>query len=368
MAKARKKDLFDDSVMTFGEHLEVLRVHLIRALLGLAVAMVFTLIFGEQIVGIIREPIDNALEVYSMSAKKPPPPVHDAVKGFDFFATVQNWFRTQFLPPEGPSAEELEAKKKIESSEELQRVLTLDLPAYELMEQLHSLAPEAYAKPADDAKGKFLRLDARSDDVGGFRKELKKLNDPITLNVQEAFMTYIKVSLISGLIVASPWIIYQLWLFVAAGLYPHERKYVYTYLPMSVGLFLGGVVFCFYGIFPTVLSFLLSFNIRMGLTAQIRISEWINFAVLMPLLFGISFQLPLIMLFLQKISIFQVSDYRDKRRLAMLAIAFLSMILTPTPDPFSMMAMMLPMLALYELGIVLCVMTREKEELTSAPA
>jgi sec-independent protein translocase protein TatC len=368
MAKAKRKDLFDDSVMTFGEHLEVLRVHLIRALLGLAVAMVFTMIMGEQIIGIVREPIDNALERYSLTAKKPPPKVHDAIKGFNFFATVKDWFRNQFLPPEQVSPEELEKQRKFESSAELQRVVTLDLPAYELLQQLHELAPEAYAPPEDSLKGKAIRLDAASDDIGGFRKELKKISDPITLNVQEAFMTYIKVSLISGLVVASPWIFYQLWLFVAAGLYPHERKYVYTYLPMSIGLFLGGVVFCFYAVFPTVLDFLLGFNQRLQITAQIRISEWINFAVMMPLLFGISFQLPLVMLFLQKITIFQVKDYREKRRLAVLAIAFLAMILTPTPDPMSMTLMMLPMLALYELGIVLCVLTKEKEELTSAPA
>jgi sec-independent protein translocase protein TatC len=366
MAKAKRKDLFDDSVMTFGEHLEVLRIHLIRALLGLAVGMVFTLVFGEQIIRIIREPIDKALDRYSLVAKKPP--VHDVIEGFDFFAAVTGWFRSQFLPPDAPSEEEMEAKKKFESSEELQRVVTLEVPAYELMQQLHELSPEQYGAPPDSVKGQAIKLDTTSEDFGGMRKAIERMDDPITLNVQEAFMTYIKVSLISGLIVSSPWIIYQLWLFVAAGLYPHERKYVYTYLPMSIVLFLGGAVFCFYGVFPTVLDFLLGFNIRMGLTAQIRISEWINFAVMMPLLFGISFQLPLVMLFLQKLSIFQVTDYRQKRRLAILAIAFLSMILTPTPDPMSMMMMMLPMLALYELGIVLCVLTREKDELTSAPA
>jgi sec-independent protein translocase protein TatC len=71
-------------------------------------------------------------------------------------------------------------------------------------------------------------------------------------------------------------------------------------------------------------------------------------------------------LFLQKINVFQVSDYREKRRLAILGIAFLAMILTPTPDPMSMLLMMAPMLALYELGIGLCVMTRPRDELESA--
>jgi len=359
MAKAPRRDLFDDSVMTFGEHLEVLRVHLIRALLGLAAAMVLTVIFGESIVAIIRQPIDNALNEYSTEAKKPK--VEDNVKGFDFWGSVSGFFRSQFMPPQAPTADEAQQQEQL-NSESFQRVVAVELPAYDLLRQFHELDPDQYADPPESLKEQTVKLNATSDDFAGLRREVKKINDPITLNVQEAFMTYMKVSLISGLIVSSPWIFYQLWLFIAAGLYPHERKYVYTYLPMSIGLFLGGVFFCFYGVFPTVLRFLLGFNLRMHLTAQIRISEWINFAVLMPLLFGVSFQLPLVMLFLQKLSIFQVSDYRSKRRLAILAIAFLAMVLTPTPDPFSMLLMMAPMLALYELGIVLCILTKEKDE------
>jgi sec-independent protein translocase protein TatC len=362
---AKRKDLFDDSVMTFGEHLDVLRTHLIRALLGLAVAMVLTMAFGESIIRLIRQPIDSALDRYSITAKKEAPKLDD-MHGFDFFGTVSNWFRTQFLTPDGPTDEEVAEANRLKSSETLQRIVTLELPAYDFLKQMHELAPQQFPAPADGLKDQTIKLDATSDDFAGLRKAVDKIDDPITLKVEEAFLTYIKVSLVSGLIVSSPWLFYQAWLFVAAGLYPHERKYVYTYLPMSIGLFLGGAIFCFYGVFPTVLDFLLGFNIRMGLTAQIRISEWVSFAVMMPLLFGISFQLPLVMLFLQKISIFQVSDYRAKRRLAILAIAFLSMILTPTPDPMSMMMMMIPMLALYEVGIVLCVLTKEKEEATAA--
>jgi sec-independent protein translocase protein TatC len=163
-----------------------------------------------------------------------------------------------------------------------------------------------------------------------------------------------KVSFICGLVIASPWIFYQLWLFVAAGLYPHERKYVHTYLPMSIILFMGGVAFCFYAVLPIVLDFLLGFNSRMLLTPQIRISEWINFAVMLPLMFGISFQLPLAMLFLTKINIFKVEHYIAQWKLAVLAIAGISMVLTPTPDPATMMMMMVPLLILYGMGIGLC--------------
>ncbi|MDZ4685118.1 MAG: twin-arginine translocase subunit TatC [Planctomycetaceae bacterium] len=364
---AKNKDLFDDSVMSFGEHLEILRKHLIRALLGLAVGVVVTMGFGESIVRIIRQPIDSALNRYSQAAKKPN--VQDDVKGFNFWTTFWSGMKNQFMPPDLPDDPDAESKLSAVDAAALQRVVTMELKAYDLLNQLHEVAPEQFAAPTDDLKDKTLLVNASSDDFAGLRKAIKKIDDPITLNVQEAFMTYIKVSLISGLILTSPWVFYQLWLFVAAGLYPHEQKYIYTYLPMSIGLFLGGAIFCFYGVFPTMLNFLLGFNQRMQITAQIRISEWINFAVMMPLLFGVSFQLPLIMLFLQKINIFQVKDYREKRRLAILAIALAAMLLTPTPDPMSMMLMMGPMLALYELGIGLCILTKSPDELQSpAPA
>lgn len=357
-----KKDLFDDSVMSFGEHLEVLRTHLIRALIGLSICVVITMAYGETVMAIIRHPIDKALDRHSVRTKREIK-VQDNVKGFDFAGTISNWFKEQIWGPQ-MSKEELEAAAQVGTTEEdaKQRVVTLDVPAYSLLSQLHDVDPERYPAPADSIKEKRISITAFSDEVGALRKQVKKIDDPITLNVQEAFMTYLKVSFIAGLIFSSPWVFYQLWLFVAAGLYPHERKYVYTYLPMSIILFLGGAIFCFYGVFPTVLDFLLGFNERMHITAQIRISEWINFAVMMPLMFGISFQLPLVMLFLQKISIFEVGDYREKRRMAILVIAFVSMMLTPTPDPLSMMMMMFPLLALYELGILMCVMTHPKDE------
>jgi sec-independent protein translocase protein TatC len=184
--------------------------------------------------------------------------------------------------------------------------------------------------------------------------------------VQEAFVTYMKVSFVAGLIIASPWVFYQLWLFIAAGLYPHERKYIYTYLPMSLVLFLGGVFFCFYAVLPTVLDFLLGFNVRTELTAQIRISEWISFAIMLPLLFGLSFQLPMVMLFLSRINLFTVKQYIAQWKMAVLVIAILSMLLTPTPDPMTMILMMVPLLALYALGIGLCHWTRPKVAVEAA--
>jgi len=210
------------------------------------------------------------------------------------------------------------------------------------------------AGPADAATGHTtVALTLRAPEFAQFQRTVEMSRQAVTLNVQEAFVTYIKVSVIAGVLIASPWIFYQLWLFVAAGLYPHERKYVYLYGTMSLGLFLVGAVFCFYAVFPFVLKFLLGFNLSLKITPQIRLSEWISFAVMLPVMFGISFQLPLVMLFLERISIFQAKHYREQRRMAILIIAILSMLLTPA-DPMSMLLMMFPLIFLYEFGVLLC--------------
>lgn len=346
-----QQDLFDDSTMTFGEHLEVLRFHLIRALLGLMVCVIAALIWGEDLVRLIRRPVDQALRRANFVSTK----VEDNIKEYSFWGSVWNSTKGMILPPD-TSAAALPENAPVAATQ--RRTITLEIPADELARQLHDAAPQVYPDPGESLKEKMLTLKASSDAFLQFRTGIEKIDRPVTLNVQEAFVTYMKVSFVAGLIAASPWIFYQMWLFVAAGLYPHERKYIYTFLPMSVGLFLGGVIFCFYAVLPTVLDFLLGFNARIELTAQIRISEWISFAIMLPLMFGLSFQLPLIMLFLAKINLLTVNHYISQWRMAVLVIAILSMLLTPTPDPMTMLLMMVPLLLLYFAGIGLCLWNR----------
>lgn len=349
---ATEKDLFDDSTMTFGEHLEVLRFHLIRAILGLVVCVIISLIYGEALVRLIREPVDRALRRANFTN------VQDSTK----HVSLLDSFKRQWMPPDTSAADLPENAPPV--TQEARRTITLEVPALELADQLHQAAPDAYPAPPEVLKDKLLTLHVQSEAFLQFRTGIDKIDRPVTLNVQEAFVTYMKVSFVAGLIMASPWVFYQLWLFVAAGLYPHERRYIYTYLPMSIILFLGGVIFCFYAVLPVVLDFLLSYNKNMELTAQIRISEWISFAIMLPLMFGISFQLPLIMLFLAKINLFTAEQYLAQWRIAVMAIAIISMLLTPTPDPLTMIMMMVPLLLLYAMGIVLCYNGKSKNAST----
>jgi sec-independent protein translocase protein TatC len=284
--------------MSFGDHLEALRIHLWKALIGLAICVVLSLFIGHKIVAVVRAPIDAALKEYNLD-KLPQEESEEQQKSIEELITSLN-------EQQNPTAE----------TKALQKIL-------------------------EDYQFRINNLE-------------ETMSEPVTLAVQEAFTTiYLKVSFVAGLVMASPWVIYQIWLFVAAGLYPHERKYVYIYLPISIFLFLGGALFCFYAVFPFVLNFLLGFNKLLGVNPQIRLSEWISFAITLPVMFGISFQLPLIMLFLERISVFELKDYHEKRRMAILIISIISMLMTPA-DPMSMLLMMLPLILLYELGILMC--------------
>ncbi len=174
-----------------------------------------------------------------------------------------------------------------------------------------------------------------------------------SLSAPEGFMIWMKAAIITGLFLASPWMFIQVWTFVAAGLYPHEQRYVYIYLPLSMFLFIAGACLAFFFVFDPVLGFLLRFNASMGIEIQPRIGDWLSFVMFLPLGFGIAFQLPLVMLFLNWMGIFTLHAYLDKWRVSVLVIAFLSMILTPA-DPISMLLMAVPLTALYFLGIGLC--------------
>ena len=349
----RNRDLFDDSTMTFGEHLEVLRVHVWRALLGLILGVVLALFFGDRIIDFLRTPIDNALRENNL------PTVENDLGGMDFTGFIKQLFSTEEKQPDepAPAAEDTLADDE----------MVIRVPIKNLRDAIEAAVPGATKQPAPvkqpsveakvdpevDAKIATVPLIIKSEEIALFKKTADRFNRPVTYKVEEAFMTYIKVSMVSGFVIASPWVFFQLWLFVAAGLFPHERKHVYTYLPMSLGLFLSGALFCFYFVFPIVLKFLIGFNNWIGVELQPRLSDYISFVLMLPVMFGISFQLPMVMLFLERIGMITVQAYIENWRMAVLVIAIASMLLTPS-DPQSMLLMMLPLVFLYMAGIQLC--------------
>ncbi|WP_437202424.1 twin-arginine translocase subunit TatC [Planctomicrobium sp. SH664] len=362
--KTPTKDLFDDSTMSFGEHLEALRSHLIKALIGLVIAVLFCLWIGDRLVDQIRRPIDVALKRYSEANVDREFAEVKAGKQ-TFWNGVRRFFGMDPLAEE-PVEVVAEGEPPLPDPDTTSDTITVHLSKDELLRALHHSDPSHFPAPPPPpvaaANGTLLApvaapgeiaLKLRAPQFAQFQATVEQSRRAVTLNVQEAFMVYLKVSLVAGVILASPWIFYQLWQFVAAGLYPHERSYVYVFGTMSLALFLIGAAFCFYLVFPFVLKYLLGFNAELKLHPQIRLSEWISFAVILPLMFGVSFQLPLVMLFLERIGILTSQQYLANARLAILVIAIIAMILTPS-DPVSMLLMFFPLIGLYFLGVWLC--------------
>jgi sec-independent protein translocase protein TatC len=343
-----QKDLFDDSTMTFGEHLEALRVHLWKAIIGLVIGSTAAFFFSNHIIVAIQQPVTAVME-----QKFGHKGVDDLkVDERNPLQRLRDWWQAGSGKSPNDAAE---------AAPPVDHALELTLDARDVARQLHAVAPETYPDLPAGASPAPITISLANTPFGDLIAQMRNESlIPRTDGVDEAFMIYLKVSLVVGLIISSPWIFFQIWQFVAAGLYPHERKYVYSYLPVSLGLFLGGAFFCFYLVIPYVLGFLFEFNIWLQMRPEIKISTWITFVLVVSLMFGISFQLPLVMLLLERISIVTVKIYREKRRYAILVIAVLSMVLTPS-DPVSMMMMMIPLCILYELGILLCARGSEKK-------
>ncbi len=176
----------------------------------------------------------------------------------------------------------------------------------------------------------------------------------ISLTPIEGFMIWLKAGFVAGFVIASPGMFWHIWQFFAAGLYPHERRYVYWYLPLSLLLFLAGVSLAFFVVFRLVLGFLMTYTTGLNVEFTPRLNDYMTFALFLPLGFGIAFQLPIGMLGLHRFGIVTADAFVKHWRIAVLTIAFLSMLLTPA-DIYSMLGLFIPLTALYFLGILLCI-------------
>jgi sec-independent protein translocase protein TatC len=243
--------------------------------------------------------------------------------------------------------------------------------------------------------------------------------------LSDGFMVIINISLITAVAIASPWILYQLWQFVAAGLYPHERKWVTRYLPLSLALLIGGMAFVYFLVLPWSIEFFLDFGndiplpeptpalitpatqptpgageiakfagdpnpwpdlvpwlntgegrLKIKIDGQNRVipfgptnlaaphitlDTYMDLVVGMLVTFGLSFQLPLAVMVLARIGILPVESLRNIRRYVYFALAVLAAAITPGDVITSTVALMVPLGLLYELGIWLAA-TGKKEE------
>jgi sec-independent protein translocase protein TatC len=250
-------------------------------------------------------------------------------------------------------------------------------------------------------------------------------------DIGEGFMVWLQVNVITAVALASPWIVYQLWLFVAAGLYPHERKYVTRYAPLSILLLIAGMLFVYYLVLPWTLSFFISFATQIPLypagsphspsvqntaplpsipsfagdpnnavngniwydsfqkrlkvmwdgkarvlpfgpdnliAPHITLPEYVDLVVGMLVVFALAFQLPLVVLALLSIGIVELDTARSARKYVYFAMVIAAAVITPGDVITATIALMIPLCMLYELGIFLYVLGKKKKPQTPEAA
>ncbi len=174
-----------------------------------------------------------------------------------------------------------------------------------------------------------------------------------TIHPAEGFIVYIKVCLIFGLLITSPWLFWQIWSFVSSGLYRHERKYVYVAAPVSAALFVIGAIFFLIVVAPIALGVFIKFNEGLALASNWTFQSYINLVLSLVLVFGVAFQMPIAIVFAERMKLVSLQNLTKARRFVILGLVIAAAMLTP-PDPVSLMALAVPLYVLFEGSILIC--------------
>jgi sec-independent protein translocase protein TatC len=324
------EDFFRDTRMSFGDHLEELRTRMWRAIKGLGLFL---------IIGFILDGIGDRAGLPWLGIGKPMlkviiDPVEAQVK--------------QFYQERNAAVRKRLAEAR-QREDEQQITRTVEFPGTFRTDQFPG------REGTTEIRGTFTFTStdvylagAQGDQDSDATKYLKGLG------IMESFMVYFKMSLLCGVILACPWIFYQMWAFIGAGLYPHEKKLIHVYLPYSIGLFVGGCILCQFVVMPRAVDAMLAFYKWIDVDPDLRLNEWLSFALLMPLVFGISFQTPLVMMFLNKVGIVTYETHKRTWRYAMFGLAVGTALLCPSTDVFSWLSLFIPTFGLYLVGVLIC--------------
>jgi sec-independent protein translocase protein TatC len=180
-----------------------------------------------------------------------------------------------------------------------------------------------------------------------------RITDPIKIYMQFAF--------IIALILTSPVLLYQLWAFISPGLYEKERKVTLSYIPLSLFLFLSGVAFSYFVLFPFVIDFMIGFAEQLSINQVIGINEYFQFLFQLTIPFGLLFQLPVIVMFLTRLGIVTPMFLIKIRKYAYFVLLVIAALITP-PDILSQIMVTLPLFVLYEISIIISKFANKKAQ------
>ncbi|WP_042295936.1 twin-arginine translocase subunit TatC [Paraburkholderia bannensis] len=173
----------------------------------------------------------------------------------------------------------------------------------------------------------------------------------IVTDVTGSFFAPMKVTLLVAFIIALPLVLYQIWAFIAPGLYQHEKRLIAPLVCSSYALFLAGMAFAYFVVFPNILRVMAHYNAPLGAAMNTDVDKYLGFAMTMFVAFGVTFEVPVCVVLLVRIGLVTVAQLRANRAYVVVGAFVVSAVVTP-PDVFSQLMLAVPLIALYEVGIV----------------
>ncbi|MDA7888242.1 twin-arginine translocase subunit TatC [Akkermansiaceae bacterium] len=346
----------------FLDHLEDLRVMITRITLTLLITTIFCFLYKDKLMEVIRKPID---EVWVTQ--------QEALLPEELDLNLEKWEKALALATVAPQLGQLDSKieedwwSTIDDPE--QRSLTEATVLYRAAKEL----PEDRRKPFLEAipdeqekirKTSLLLLETNPTSDLNSKGNLRLMS---SFKPTETFMLTMKLAFFAGIVLAFPFILYFLLQFILPGLKPEERKALWPALAIGFGLFLSGVLFAYFFVLPNVLTFFYEWGKEIGVSNDWRIGYYISFATTFVLIFGLAFELPVVVMTMVKLGILAHSTMRETRSYAILAIFVIAALITPTPDVMTLSLLAVPMCILYEICIWLSYfhekkVRREEEE------
>ena len=196
---------------------------------------------------------------------------------------------------------------------------------------------------------------------------LELSNKLVAIHPAEGFLVYIKTSLIFGLLLTCPWVFWQIWAFVASGLYKKEKKFAYSVAPVSAALFICGGIFFMTKVAPLTMAFFVKFNkYLLDVQSMFTLANYINLVLVLTLVFGLAFQMPIIVVFAERMGLVTIEILTKNRKFVILALVIISAIVTP-PDIISQIALAGPLYVLYEGSIIFCRITAGRRKKNTTP-
>ncbi|MCX6056125.1 MAG: twin-arginine translocase subunit TatC [Chloroflexi bacterium] len=190
-------------------------------------------------------------------------------------------------------------------------------------------------------------------------KPIGGLSAMSSIDVTENVSAFMKISLLSGVLLALPVILFEVLAFIMPGLHPRERSWIWMMVPTATLFFAAGVAFAYFFMLPAALTFLLNF---MGITTSPRPNNYFTFVTNLMFWVGVSFEMPLVMYILARLHIVSAKGLLKQWRVAIIGTAVLAAVITPTPDPVNMGLMMIPLFALYLLSIIFAAAARREHK------